>query len=63
ARGVRERGGVSPVFVESVAEMPAALARVVKGGDVLLTLGAGDIGSLPARLARAPRPASRRRRP
>jgi UDP-N-acetylmuramate--alanine ligase len=52
ARGVRERGAASPVFVESVAEAPAALAPMVKAGDVVLTLGAGDIGTLPARLAR-----------
>ena len=58
ARGIRERGALSPVFVESVAELPAALPRVLKKGDVLLTLGAGDIGTLPARLAR---PSGRRR--
>jgi UDP-N-acetylmuramate--alanine ligase len=52
ARGVRERGAASPVFVDGVAELPAALAAVVKSGDVVLTLGAGDIGTLPARLAR-----------
>jgi UDP-N-acetylmuramate--alanine ligase len=49
---VRERGAASPVFGESVAEAPAALAPMVKAGDVVLTLGAGDIGTLPARLAR-----------
>jgi UDP-N-acetylmuramate--alanine ligase len=61
ARGVRARGAASPVFVETVAELPAALAPVVKKGDVLLTLGAGDIGALPALLARpAHRPTGRR---
>ena len=61
ARGIRARGADSPVFVETVAELPAALAPVVKKGDVLLTLGAGDIGTLAARLARPPkRPSSRR---
>src|SRR6185503_10148704 len=61
ARGIRARGGVSPVFVESVAEIPAALPPVLQKGDVLLTLGAGDIGSLPALLARKPRASSARR--
>jgi len=61
ARGIRERGGTSPVFVETVAELHEALAPVVKKGDVLLTLGAGDIGTLPTRLARPPRSAGRRR--
>jgi UDP-N-acetylmuramate--alanine ligase len=61
ARGVRARGAASPVFVETVAELPAALAPAVKKGDVLLTLGAGDIGTLPALLARpANRPTGRR---
>jgi len=58
ARGVRERGVASPVFVEAVADVPAALAPVVKAGDVVLTLGAGDVGTLPSLLARA---AGRRR--
>jgi UDP-N-acetylmuramate--alanine ligase len=55
AGGIRARGAASPVFVETVEELPAALAKVVKDGDVLLTLGAGDIGALPARLARPAR--------
>jgi UDP-N-acetylmuramate--alanine ligase len=59
ARGVRARGAVAPVFVEAVADVPAALPPVLQDGDLLLTLGAGDIGSLPALLAR---PAPRRRR-
>ena len=47
ARGIRARGRVEPVFVKSVAEAPEALSAIVRDGDVLLTLGAGDIGSLP----------------
>jgi UDP-N-acetylmuramate--alanine ligase len=48
------------VFVKSVADLPRALPAVLQDGDLLLTLGAGDIGALPARLARPP--ARRRRR-
>jgi UDP-N-acetylmuramate--alanine ligase len=51
ARGIRARGRVQPVFVKSVAEAPAALSAIVRDGDVLLTLGAGDIGNLPNLLA------------
>jgi UDP-N-acetylmuramate--alanine ligase len=51
ARGIRARGRVQPVFVASVAEAPEALAQMLREGDVLLTLGAGDIGQLPALLA------------
>jgi UDP-N-acetylmuramate--alanine ligase len=55
ARGVRERGAVSPVFVKGVAEVPAALTALAQDGDLVLTLGAGDIGTLPALLARPAR--------
>jgi UDP-N-acetylmuramate--alanine ligase len=40
ARGIRARGKVEPVFVRSVAKLP----------DLVLTLGAGDIGTVPAAL-------------
>ena len=50
ARCVRARGKVEPIFVKSVADMPDALPGVAQDGDLLLTLGAGDIGTLPATL-------------
>jgi len=45
ARAVRSRGGVEPVFVESLDKLHPVLASIVQDGDVLLTMGAGDIGS------------------
>jgi UDP-N-acetylmuramate--alanine ligase len=33
-----------------MAEMPAAIRRVAEDGDVVLTMGAGSIGSVPALL-------------
>lgn len=58
ARAVRSRGGVEPVFVEALDELPAVLEDLLEPGDLLLTMGAGDIGSmaarLPALLARKP---------
>ena len=50
ARGIRARGKVEPVFIKSVAELPQTLAAVVRDGDLVLTLGAGDIGGAPAQL-------------
>jgi len=50
ARAIRNRGQVDPVFVESVEQLPAALSGVLKDGDLLLTLGAGNIGALAAQL-------------
>lgn len=50
ARGIRARGQVQPVFVGKVAELPEALAPLLRDGDVLLGMGAGDIGTLPGLL-------------
>lgn len=50
ARGIRARGKVEPVFVKTVAELPQALSGMLRDGDLLLTLGAGDVGSAPALL-------------
>jgi UDP-N-acetylmuramate--alanine ligase len=58
ARAVRSRGGVEPVFVESLDDLPAVLQDLLEDGDLLLTMGAGDIGAfattLPERLAHGP---------
>jgi UDP-N-acetylmuramate--alanine ligase len=51
ARAVRVAGKVEPVFVESIDALPDALMDVVRDGDVVITMGAGSIGQLPARLA------------
>jgi UDP-N-acetylmuramate--alanine ligase len=56
-RSIRARGQVDPIFVESVDELAAALKDVLQANDVLLTCGAGSIGSvaaaLPEKLAEA----------
>ncbi|CAD6560709.1 UDP-N-acetylmuramate--L-alanine ligase [Paraburkholderia hiiakae] len=51
ARAIRVAGKVEPVFVETVDEVPEALAAVVRDGDVVITMGAGSIGSVPGRIA------------
>jgi UDP-N-acetylmuramate--alanine ligase len=50
ARALRVAGKVEPVFVEDIADMPAAIRRVAHAGDVVLTMGAGSIGNVPAQL-------------
>jgi UDP-N-acetylmuramate--alanine ligase len=50
ARGIRARGHIDPVFVEDLADLPAVLNDLLQDGDLLLTLGAGDIGAASARL-------------
>jgi len=50
ARAVRVAGRVEPVFVESIEHMPAAIRALARNGDVVLTMGAGSIGQVPALL-------------
>ncbi|SFN02903.1 UDP-N-acetylmuramate--L-alanine ligase [Formivibrio citricus] len=49
-RAVRVLGKVEPVFVENIADMPAAILAAARDGDVVLTMGAGSIGSVPGKL-------------
>ncbi|HEX6793093.1 MAG TPA: UDP-N-acetylmuramate--L-alanine ligase [Casimicrobiaceae bacterium] len=51
ARAVRVAGRVEPVFVESIGAMADAIRDVARDGDVVLTMGAGSIGTVPAQLA------------
>jgi UDP-N-acetylmuramate--alanine ligase len=50
ARAVRGRGAVEPVFVETLDELPATLDGLLAEGDLVLTMGAGDIGAFAATL-------------
>ena len=56
-RAIRTRGRIDPVFVSDVHALHEALDDVIAAGDVVLTLGAGNIGAvareLPQRLAEA----------
>ncbi|MGA7982965.1 MAG: UDP-N-acetylmuramate--L-alanine ligase [Chromatiaceae bacterium] len=50
SRAIRVRGEVDPVFVQDLEEVPTVLGNLLQDGDLVLTLGAGDIGALAARL-------------
>jgi UDP-N-acetylmuramate--alanine ligase len=50
ARAVRVLGRVEPVFVSDPAELPKALLAGVMAGDVVITMGAGNVGSVAPRL-------------
>lgn len=58
ARGVRARGRVEPVFVDQADELPHILADVIDNGDVMLTLGAGNIGTVVRDMVQQPGGAS-----
>jgi UDP-N-acetylmuramate--alanine ligase len=51
ARAVRVVGKVEPIFVEHVTDFPEAVTNTVCDGDVVLAMGAGSIGIVPAMLA------------
>ncbi|MHB1590552.1 MAG: UDP-N-acetylmuramate--L-alanine ligase [Sulfuricella sp.] len=53
ARAIRVAGKVEPIFVETVAELPQAIMNAARDGDVVLTMGAGSIGQVPAKLVRS----------
>ena len=55
-QAVRARGLVEPVYVPGVGELGATLCGVVRTDDVLVLLGAGDIGTAAASLAEAGEP-------
>ena len=52
ARAIRTRGRVEPVVVERAADLRAALADVLQDGDLVLMMGAGDIGAAAQNIAR-----------
>ncbi len=51
ARALRVAGKVEPVFVEEIGDMAATVAASACDGDVVITMGAGSIGTVPGRLA------------
>ena len=49
-RAVRARGSAIPIFVEDREQLFDVLANTLQAGDVLVTLGAGDIGRIALQL-------------
>ncbi|MDX1497318.1 MAG: UDP-N-acetylmuramate--L-alanine ligase [Salinisphaeraceae bacterium] len=52
-KSIRSRGQVDPVFVEDVETLPEVLPGMLNDGDVVLTLGAGNIGQVAQNIAAA----------
>ena len=50
ARAVRVSGKVEPIFVGDIGAMPQAVLDTVRDGDVVMCMGAGSIGGVPATL-------------
>jgi UDP-N-acetylmuramate--alanine ligase len=51
ARALRVYGRVEPVFIEDIGGVADAILRTARDGDVVVTMGAGSIGNVPAQLA------------
>jgi UDP-N-acetylmuramate--alanine ligase len=45
-RAVRSRGVMEPIFIERVDDLAESLRGVLRDGDVILTMGAGNIGAV-----------------
>ncbi|RYZ01751.1 MAG: UDP-N-acetylmuramate--L-alanine ligase, partial [Comamonadaceae bacterium] len=50
ARAVRVGGKVEPQFVGDIGAMPQAVLDMVRDGDVVMCMGAGSIGAVPAKV-------------
>ncbi len=50
SRSIRIRGQVDPVFVQNREDLATILAGIVQKDDVILTMGAGNVGQIAAEL-------------
>lgn len=50
ARALRVAGKVEPMFVDTITAMPQAILDMARDGDVVMCMGAGSIGTVPAKL-------------
>ena len=50
ARALRVAGKLEPVFVDAIDAMPQAVFDNARDGDVVICMGAGSIGAVPAKL-------------
>ena len=51
ARAIRVAGRTEPVYVESIADMPARICELARDRDVVLSMGAGSIGTVAGQIA------------
>jgi len=50
SRAIRIRGQTDPIFVDDRRQLPGVLAAIVQPDDVVLTMGAGNVGQIAADL-------------
>ena len=50
ARALRVAAKVDPVFVDDIHDLPQVVMDFARAGDVVIAMGAGSIGAVPAQL-------------
>ena len=50
ARALRIAGRLEPVFVDAIHDMPQAIVDLAQAGDIVMCMGAGSIGQVPAKV-------------
>ena len=50
SKAIRARGKVDPIFIADIEDLPDSLISILRDQDILLTLGAGNIGAMAALL-------------
>jgi UDP-N-acetylmuramate--alanine ligase len=55
SRALRVAGKVDAVFVDDINDMPQVILDQARGGDVVICMGAGSIGNVPAQVVDASR--------
>ena len=50
ARSLRLAGDIEPRFVDEISAMPQSILDVIEDGDVVVCMGAGSIGAVPAQV-------------
>ena len=50
ARALRVAGKVDPLFVDEIGDLPGVIAEQARDGDVVIAMGAGSIGAVPAQV-------------
>lgn len=52
SRAIQKLGKLEPIFVNHISELPLVLSNILKNGDLLLMMGAGDIGTMASQISR-----------
>jgi UDP-N-acetylmuramate--alanine ligase len=50
SRALRVAGKIEPVFVDKIDAMPQAIFDIAQNGDIVICMGAGSIGAVPAQV-------------